>query len=58
MASEPGTFYSRSPRPPTSKGDLPGTRLSRPHLIRQVLLHQASVPGQIELLAEHGWGLC
>lgn len=28
-----------------------------PHLIRQVLLHLASVPGQMEPLVEPGWGL-
>lgn len=55
MASEPETLYSRCGPP---AGDLPGTRLSRPHLICQVLLHPAPVPGQIELLAEHGRGLC
>lgn len=48
--------FPRQVGPP--QGYQPGTRLSRPHLVGQVVPHPASVPGQVELLAEHGRGVC
>ena len=55
VALTPRTLGPQSQALPEAGGD---PQPPRPHLIRQVLLHPASVPGQIEPLAEHGWGLC